>query len=36
MDEIADFKIKAFTLEHDKTGAQYLHLDSADMENVGL
>lgn len=34
IDDIPDFKIKAFTLEHDKTGAQYLHLDSPDMENV--
>ena len=34
--DIPDFSLKAFTLEHDKTGAKHLHLDSADMENVSL
>ena len=32
--EIPDFDIKAYTLEHEATGAQWLHLDSQDMDNV--
>ena len=32
--EISDFGIKAFSLEHESTGAKWLHLDSQDMDNV--
>ena len=34
IDEINDFKITAYSLEHEKTKARYLHLDSSDLENV--
>ena len=34
IDHIRDFNIVAYSLEHQKTGAKYLHLDTEDMENV--
>ena len=34
IEEVKDFNLVAYTLEHDRTGAKYLHLDTADMENV--
>jgi hypothetical protein len=36
IDDFPEFKIKAFTLEHERTGAKYIHLDSADLENVRI
>ena len=31
---IREFNIVSYKLEHEKTGAKYLHLDTEDMENV--
>ena len=34
IDRIEFFDINAFKLEHTETGAQWLHMDSSDMDNV--
>ena len=34
IEEIPDFDIKSYKLNHEKTGAQWLHLDSSDTNNV--
>lgn len=31
---IQDYNVEMYELEHEKTGARYLHLDSADLENA--
>ena len=36
IDNIKDFNITSYKLEHEKTGAKYLHLDTEDMENVRI
>ena len=34
VERIEFFDITAYTLTHEATGAQYMHLDSSDMDNV--
>lgn len=34
MEDLPEFRIRAFTLEHSKTGAQHLHLDSEETNNT--